>query len=868
LLAAGRYKEAEQLLASQPQSAAVFALGSVIATVQDHRDAGLSFAQRALTKDPTSTAAKLALSYAHQSRFELEEAFAVARDAAAAEPGNGLAVSRRAELELALGLVSEAQTSAQEAERLQPRLGRARAILGFTQLAAMDASAAHEAFRRALTLQSEDPLSWMGLGLAKIRLGRLAEGRADIETAVGHAPNNALIRSYLGKAYFEEKRAPLDAQALNTAKRLDPHDPTPWFYDAIRRYYANEPVQAMQNLRDSIEKNDNRGVYRSRLLLDQDLAARGASLGRIYGSLGFDQLAFEQGRESLALDPASSSAHRLLADAFVRRPRHEITRLSELLQAQLLQPLTVTPLQPQWVESGVQMLPSGGPTGLGSNEFNPLFVRDGTTFSVTGQAGNRDTRGGAVTASAISGRLAGSVSQFRFQTEGFRPNNDASHDLTNAFVQFAATPQIDVQAELRRRRTDQGDLNLRFDPDRYDPIKRRAIDQDTARVGGHLSLGPGSDLLVSALHIDRQERIVESIPSIPNGSAKVKGDRHGYLLEGQYLMRKERFNLVLGSGYSEVDIKDRTALNFGLPSELIPPIDTLDQYTQQHGNAYLYSNIELSPSILATVGASYDAFEDHQSQTSRANPKLGLQWTLSGNLRLRMAYFKTLKRALVTDQTIEPTQLAGFTQFFDDVDGTESRSYGIGLDMQWHDRLYAGLEWQHRDLDRPTPETKDTITSVPVLEDMVYSYLYVPIDPNVAISLDPQYERFKRPSYDPLLTTNQFWSEVETLIVPLGLRWSQPNGMSASLIGSLVSQRVTAIPRAPSPSDSDQFFVIDLGLSYRFPKRRGLIDLSLKNLTNELFSYQDANIQSPQETLTPRFIPGRSLLLSLALTFD
>jgi hypothetical protein len=47
----------------------------------------------------------------------------------------------------------------------------------------------------------------------------------------------------------------------------------------------------LQDLQKSIELNDNRAVFRSRLLLDQDLAARSASLGRIYNDLGFQQLA-------------------------------------------------------------------------------------------------------------------------------------------------------------------------------------------------------------------------------------------------------------------------------------------------------------------------------------------------------------------------------------------------------------------------------------------------------------------------------------------------------------------------------------------------------------------------------------------------
>ena len=61
----------------------------------------------------------------------------------------------------------------------------------------------------------------------------------------------------------------------------------------------NRPVEALQDLQKSIELNDNRAVYRSRLLLDEDLAARSATLGRIYTDLGFQQLALVEGWKSL-----------------------------------------------------------------------------------------------------------------------------------------------------------------------------------------------------------------------------------------------------------------------------------------------------------------------------------------------------------------------------------------------------------------------------------------------------------------------------------------------------------------------------------------------------------------------------------------
>ena len=60
-------------------------------------------------------------------------------------------------------------------------------------------------------------------------------------------------------------------------RTLDPQDPTPYFYDAIQKQTTNRPVEALQDLQKAIELNDNRAVYRSRLLLDSDLAARSAS---------------------------------------------------------------------------------------------------------------------------------------------------------------------------------------------------------------------------------------------------------------------------------------------------------------------------------------------------------------------------------------------------------------------------------------------------------------------------------------------------------------------------------------------------------------------------------------------------------------
>ena len=68
-------------------------------------------------------------------------------------------------------------------------------------------------------------------------------------------------------------------------------------------------------------------------LLDEDLAARSAATGRIYNDLGFEQLGILEGWSSLNTDPGNHSAHRLLADNYAALPRHEISRVRELLQS-------------------------------------------------------------------------------------------------------------------------------------------------------------------------------------------------------------------------------------------------------------------------------------------------------------------------------------------------------------------------------------------------------------------------------------------------------------------------------------------------------------------------------------------------------
>ena len=262
LLAVGRVEEARsdlnQALVLAPESGDAYALRAVISIAQNNKDQALVDARQAVQRSPRSSAARIALSYAQQADFDLEAARDTLLQAVQDQPNDNLAWARLAELWLSLGDLDRALEAAETSISVGPELGRTQTVLGFARLAQIKLSDAKEAFERAIVLESESSLARLGLGLAKIRDGDLSEGRSDIEIAAALDPDNALIRSYLGKAYFDEKRDTLASEQLTRAKQLDPNDPTPYFYDAIRKQTVNRPVEALHDLQRSIELNDNR----------------------------------------------------------------------------------------------------------------------------------------------------------------------------------------------------------------------------------------------------------------------------------------------------------------------------------------------------------------------------------------------------------------------------------------------------------------------------------------------------------------------------------------------------------------------------------------------------------------------------------
>ncbi|VAX09666.1 FIG00860065: hypothetical protein [hydrothermal vent metagenome] len=864
-LLVGRVEEAQrelqQSLRKVPDNSTALALQAMIAVAQNRKDQALELANRAEAADGSSAVPLIALSYAQQAKFDIHGALDSIELAVLREPDNPYAHARLAELHLMVGDLDMAMTAAQATVALDAKIALTQTVLGFAHLTRIEITQAKESFQTAIALDQADPLPRLGLGLALIRQGDLDQGRRELEIATVLSPNNALVRSYMGKAYYEEHRDELAATQYDIAKERDPQDPTPWYYHALLLHQQGRTVEALTSLQTSAELNDNRAVYRSKLLLDQDQAARSAGLGRIYRDLNFEQLALIEGWKSLGADPADHSGHRLLADTYTNLPRHEVARVSELLQSQLLQPVNNTPIRPIMAEA-TRYIPDGmGPSDPSFNEYSTLFNQDGLRAYVSAVGGSNDIAGGEVLLSGMKGSASFSLGQYRYETDGWWDNNDLEQDIYVGFLQLDLSHNTSVQIEARRSQKEYGDLSMHFYEADYDASERNTDDFDSLRFGFHHRFNPRSEVIASLMFGDRKTTRYTEPSSVAVGKGEADADSRS--IEVRHLMRWDSVRATIGAGYLE-DKEHRdilTTLTIPVPCFLLPPptppttnlataggciastpTETNDTY--RNANGYIYASIDLGPELTLDLGVSYDDYSEAGFAKEQLNPKLGLTWQMGPDTTFRAAGFRTLKRPLVTSQTIEPTQVAGFNQFFDGTNGEQAERYGIALDHRFSQMLFSGVELSHRREKYPRAGTSWALEEA----EQARTYFYLMPMSQLALSVEHFYERVHAMSL--INTTHRF---------PLSFSYFHQSGLSGSLRPTFVRQYGQF--DAGEGNDRERFWNFDFSLGYRLPQRMGRISLDVRNLLDDEFGYQ------PNDDKLPLFVGDRTVSIRAYLDF-
>jgi len=861
-LATGQVEQAanylQQVLEQTPNNVQALAMQAIVSIAQNDKDKGLKLAQQAVAANDKSATAKLALSYAQQAHFNIGAALKTLQEAS--KTNNALVWSRLAEVYLMHGELDKALSAAKKANELNPKLGRTHTVLGFAYLTRIEIAQAIETFNKAIDIDQADPLARLGLGLATIRKGNLKEGRREIEYAATLDPNNALIRSYLGKAYYEEKRNDLAAVQFEMAKALDPNDPTAYFYNAIRLQSDNKPKEALTELQQAQKQNNNKAVYRSKQLLDQDAAVQSLSQARFYNKLGFKQQALSAAQSSLSNNPANHSAHRFLADAYASQPRAEVARVSEALVAQLLQPINAAPVQAKLSENNLSTINQTGINNLTYNEYTPLFLQNGAYLYTSGYVGSQHSQSADTTLAVVQNEFAFSLSGYRYLTDGFRTNADLEETLYSAFAQVAISPTLSIQAETKKWETNHGDIDMLFDPANFSTLDRRYINQNTQRLGIHQKPSTNSDIIISLLQSERRgnQQLLNQSPTV---TEDIMTD--GSQSEIQYLFTGEAFNLQLGFAKHDVNestiqVIDWTSV-FGSSCPGFLPASSCGStrnFAIDHDLGYIYSILNLSDSLRLSLGGSYDQHKTRGFYISKFNPKVGFNWTVNTNTILNLAYFETVKRPLLIQQVIEPSQINGFTQFYDERNGSTANNLALSADVK-NSKLSYGASALRRNVRIPQFESNAFTNTQPRRETRFHAYINWLASTNWSFSLAPEKETFNNQDTGP--------SRLYSTHVPLTAKYHSPNGVSTSYTLNYVRQEVTLSSGSYNQTRED-FISADLHLNFKLDKRLGQIGISVTNLFEQNFNYQDLNFIRA-EPVYPRYLPTRTVLFKASLNF-
>ncbi|HEU6449760.1 MAG TPA: TonB-dependent receptor [Verrucomicrobiae bacterium] len=683
-------------------------------------------------REPELTTEFLARSYYEQSRAvpkaSLENALKFARLAATNSPQNGFALERVAELEFSFGRKEQALSVLNKSLVLAPRNPEALALKGFILASRNHSPEAISWFDRALAVNPEFGNAWLGRGLSRIRIGDKSAGYEDLLMAAALEPQRAELRSYLGKGYMNAGDYSHAQKELKLAKKLDPNDPTAWLYSALLAQEENRVNDAIRDLEKSEALNDNRGVYRSQLLLDQDQAVRSENLAAMYRDAGMDDVALNEAMRAENLDYGNYAAHLFAGNSYqqLRDPnennlRYDTPAENEYMLANLLAPSTAGVISPIISQQAYSKLFEDNGFGIASDS---IYLSRGAWDETGAQFGTYDGFSYALEA------------HYRGDP-GERPNDDIEERTLSLTLKQQLTPADDVYAQIINYDAGGGDTAQYYSQSFTSKGFRYTQDQEpTALLGYHHEWSPGSHTLLLFSRVSDNFTFTNpaaevNVPFLPNNSYGIPqltgvtalymrehldSETTLYSTELQQLYQTPEHNTIVGARaqYAHFDI-------YGLqnwPSTggalfRPPPEPSAQEYMVSdfyHGTLYGYHQWQVLDSLQLIGGLSYDwlMFPENMwtgpvsglgRTKSQFSPKAGLIWTPAKNTTFRFGYARWMADASLGYQ-LEPSQVAGFVQSYRSIipdsvateyPGNKFEIYGISLEQKFNTGTYLSF---------------------------------------------------------------------------------------------------------------------------------------------------------------------------------
>ena len=717
LLSVGQVTNSEALLQGEPDNPKTLALRYVIAAVKN---------QTVSNAVPGSSASQsLGYSYYAQSQRDLDGALKAARQSVALSTNFGFGWERVAELEFSFGRTAEAEKALKRSLELAGDNAQAHALNGYLLAADNRTGEAIREFDVAIGLDASLANAWLGRGLCRIKERQRVAGFEDLEMAAVLEPTRSLFRSYLGKAFTDAGELKRATQELQLAHRLDTNDPTPWLYSALLKQQQNQINPAISDLQTAQADNDNRGVFRSQLLLDKDRAVASANLASIYRDAGMTDVSVREASRAVTEDYDNAAAHLFLSDSYYSlldptqfNLRYDTAWFNELLLANVLSPVGAGRLSEQVSQQDYSKLLASDGLGVASSTDERT---DGMLHQTASQFGTFD-------------RTSYAVDLDYYHNNGVRVNNSLDNLNMDATIKQQVFPDDTAMLLVQYENYHSGDNFQYYDQSDARPYFEFDEEQQPELAATwHHEWGPGIHtlLLIDRL-VDNQEFNDKSAPQLllyqaPFGGAPYSAatntfdvsDRVKMLFYGAELSQIcqwDRVTLVAGARYQSGEIQSQdmySNVTRGRDLSFPRPIDASSTGLFQRVTAYSYLTVEPVTNLWLTGGlaADEDTFPDSfrdppvvsgEDTRSQVGPKAALVWSPASEATVRGIYTRSLGGASIDESyRLEPTELAGFPQAFrslisESIVGSQSapvfETLGGAIDLKLGSGTFLGFQ--------------------------------------------------------------------------------------------------------------------------------------------------------------------------------
>lgn len=787
-------------------------------------------AEHAVRLEPDTASNHIVLAYVEQSRFDLKNAMRSINTALRIEPENIQAVVMQAQLLFGSGHIDQAMNILLAAHEKAPNNAEINNLAGFVLISQRKLDDAKNAFNTALQNDAGTAESHMGLGLIHMREGNADLALEAITSAVALDPQRSLFLSYWGKMLYQVERFDKALDMFEHAALLDKNDPTPLFYKSIILRDLNRPGEAIEALNKAVELNDNRAVYRSRFLLDQDLAVRNVDLSILYSQLGLKRTAERKAVAAIKSDYTNYSGHLFYSGALSAYDDRSYPAGSEALLARMLMPANVN-------------------TFNTFNDYTAFFEQPEIGGQITARGGSLGTAGGdlIIYGSAPESNFAYNLGVFGDSTDGWRETN-SEETKTAAFIgKWQPSEQNGILVSALYSEDEERDRAAeRYEFDSLSsPSDELDLELTAFELGYHYKASPRSSFLFYGAHQDNAIKQFTATSELSFADVYLESDitkeyeRPYDQLQLQYIAKLDKHQLIAGvQGFS-----GKTKLKYGheyaraVDRSIIPPfvileIETLDPDYELDINfisVYIQDNWKITDDLAIEAAVYVDKMEHMDVEwdsvnsmwnitpweLDKINPRLGLIWNVSTRNTVRLAAFRYILPFV--SSRLDPVDVAGVPIFRN----TEEGSIIKEVDLVWEYETNTGVvSFGIFSMDKESPSSNAILEGEIDGGELSYETLL-----GLATGLSANYR------FSSIKDQNTPSLDRHDGLFTIALRNHQPNGFS---IGIQNSYRVMVFD---NDRDSENINILDLDAGYEIGHKNAKVSLEVRNILDKKFNW-------------------------------